>query len=385
MNKIRYLIAACLLFAINANAQTQALKRFTNKVNLCSNITYTSITNNETPFGDNADTITTYQSGNLSKRQLQFKFVTSYNIDIFDSKKLLMLDYKNKVYSANRNYQFSFGYFNSLPLFKLTDVIKNSSKKPRTTKLLSDTVVNNIACAHIKIFAMDSIVREKRVYDIYDIYLSKRSYLPVYAENNSSGYMEKNGVASADVFKMTIRNRYSRYKINSKKYPKITTSKIPTGFISQNEFNGTSKKTLPLLTPGTKAPEWTLNDLDDQIVSSSKMKNKVILMDFFDTNCAPCIMSIPVINRLHEKYKNTDVEFVSIDMTDTKEETLKFVNKHKMMAPVCIKGRGAGDSYHVTPIPTFYIIDKQGNIAWSVDGYGDDLEHDLITQIDKLR
>jgi thiol-disulfide isomerase/thioredoxin len=386
MKKIAALIALCFLLSLNIRAQTQILKKFVDQVNAYKNITYTSVTNTESPLGDSADTIITYQNTARDKKDLQFEFVTTHNQDAFDGETLLMLDFNDKVYSTNSDYRYSSFYFSSLPLFKLFDVIKDALNRKGNIKLLPDTILNNTACFHIKISDKDTIVRKKRVYDIYDIYLNRATYLPLYAENNSSGFMEKGGVESSDVFKMVIRNKYTDYKMNQQEFPDIATVKAPAGFKSAEELNKESTKTsLPLLSAGTKAPDWILQDLDGKIISSNSMKNKVVLIDFFDSNCGPCIISIPVINRLHEKYKNSDVEIVSISLSDTRPIALKFANKFKMMGPICIDGRMVGDSFHVGPIPVFYLIDKQGNIASVIDGYKEELESDLTAQIDKLK
>jgi len=382
MKKIVTLITLYFLLNLNISAQTQILKKFVDQVNAYKNITYTSVTNTESPLGDSADTITTYQNTARDKKDLQFEFITTHNQDAFDGETLLMLDFNDKVYSTNSDYRYSSFYFSSLPLFKLFDVIKDALN----IKLLPDTILNNTACFHIKISAKDTIVRKKRVYDIYDIYLSKATYFPLYAENNSSSYIEKGGVESADVFKMVIRNKYADYKINQQEFPDIAAVKAPEGFKSAEELNKESTETLlPLLSAGGKAPDWTLKDLDGKMISSSDMKNKVILIEFFDSGCGPTIMSTPIINRLHEKYKNSNVKIVSINLSDTRPIALKFAKKFKMMGPIGIDGRMVGDSFHVGAIPIFYLINKQGNIASVIDGYKEELESDLTAQIDKLK
>lgn len=41
-------------------------------------------------------------------------------------------------------------------------------------------------------------------------------------------------------------------------------------------------------------------------------------------------------------------------------------------------------NFQVSAFPFFYVIDKQGNIAASFEGYGNQLENALMQQIEKL-
>ncbi len=208
---------------------------------------------------------------------------------------------------------------------------------------------------------------------------------PVYAVHDQQGYISKGGVSSDDVFRLTERSRYLRYDFNTKRKIDLDLVKIPADFITLEAYNNkSSDKPLPLLSAGSKAPEWRLQDTKGNSFSSNSIKNKVLLIDFFGNYCAPCIMSLPVINRLHERYKDADVEIVSVDL-DNGEEALKFAAKYNMKYPVYVNGKTVANDFHVSGIPAFYLIDKQGNVVTAYDGYSEDLEKNLITQIDKLK
>lgn len=374
----------CLLIGLNSNAQTEILNKFVNTVNSFKSLSYTSVTNNESPLGDTAAVVKTYQGTN-KLGQIQFEFKTSNDKDVFDGKDLISIHYIHKYYRAQKKYSWTNTYYSSLPLFVLERIANKALKSPQKIVQLSDTVIKKTVCYHIKISISDTIVRNKRSYSICDIYLNKTTYLPAYAETNELVYIEKGGVSSRDAFKMIYRNTYSDYLFNQQRDLNTSTEKIPSGFLTLEQYNNRStEKSLSLLTKGTKAPDWKLKDLKGKYKSSFDTQNKVLLIDFFGNSCAPCIMALPAITRLHEKYKNDVVEIVSIDI-DNGKDALKFAAKYKLKYPVYANGKAVSKDFHVGPIPTFYLINKQGNVANTYEGYSDELEKSLITEIDKLK
>ncbi len=52
--------------------------------------------------------------------------------------------------------------------------------------------------------------------------------------------------------------------------------------------------------------------LDGLPFDTMKLEGKIVLVDHWDTNCAPCIAAMPVIHDIYEKYKDRGFEVVSI-------------------------------------------------------------------------
>ncbi|MEO7297846.1 MAG: TlpA disulfide reductase family protein [Verrucomicrobiota bacterium] len=95
-----------------------------------------------------------------------------------------------------------------------------------------------------------------------------------------------------------------------------------------------------------------------------KFKGKVVVLEFWDTSCGPCVQAIPHWNELVEKFSSQPVIFLSI--TDDNPEPLKNFLKIKPM-----KGWMAIDdpfgstrtAFGVTGIPHTVLIDKLGKIV----------------------
>ena len=378
--KPNVLLLLILIASLSANAQSPVLSKFVQKVKAIEKMSYVSVTNNESPFGDNADTITVYQHN--YKNGWQFASQSRHFGEAYSDSSLLQINLTDKYYAVYKDYRFSKMYGNSSPLFKLLEVI--GTTPAANIRTLPDTTIGKIRCHHIRI-KKDMEIRGKRTYDIYELYLSQKDLLPVYSENRIQGYIEKGGTSSEDVFMLVNRNTYFDYRINPKHFPDIAGIKAPAGFITLDQFN--NKDSHPVqarLSAGEKAPEWSLEDLDGTTLTSENLKNKVVLFDFFGSYCAPCIFSIPMMKRLHEKYKNANVQFVPVNIDPGKDSALKFASKYNVTYPSYIKGKSVADQFHIAPIPTFYLVDKQGKIVFSVEGYSDDLEKTLVSEIDKI-
>ena len=67
---------------------------------------------------------------------------------------------------------------------------------------------------------------------------------------------------------------------------------------------------------GTKAPEFTLPDLDGRPVSLSKYQGKVVILDFWASWCAPCVAELPVFQALQEKYGDKGFAMVGVNVSD---------------------------------------------------------------------
>ena len=383
--KLFLILSLVFIFSGNVLAQSPVLQKFIKKVASCKNISYTSITKNDGIFGESADTIKTYQTSGVPLHHLQFELVNRSTRDIFDGSKLLSLNLVSKYYSKGDNYKYFGNYSNSIPLFKLIEIVNNVSKSPEKIKLLKDTLISTKGCSHVQIWERDTLINGKSSYTKYDIYLNKATSLPVYAESHMLGFVEKGDYTSEEVIRVDCRNWYYDYEFNKPQKTDRTSTVIPVGFMTVDEYNkSVSEKPQPPLSVGAKAPGWTLEDLKGNYLLDKDLKGKVVIMDFWG-NCGACILAVPTVSRIHAKYKNSDVVVVSVCVDKGKDTAARFASKYKLPYPVYINGKDLSKEFHVTPIPTFFIIDAKGNIAKVVEGFSDGLENEITAQVEKLK
>lgn len=361
-----------IVFTANVSAQTQLLRKAIEKINDYNYISYDQILKDKSHFGD--DTLTLTIKSSVSRTLINGKKVELSILedmrgftDIYNGSTQLNLDLNTKTF---RIYEVPRTTYS--PFYWASFIETNLQNSPEIITVLSDTVINRTKCYHIKF----SLADKAPDFDIYDLYLNKDTYLPVYTRQFLQGKIRKGNYTSDAIVSMVTSRAYSNYKIDPKKFPDLSSLTIPADFNPEKKIN--------LLSTGQKAPSWNLTDAKGTSYSSDSLKGKVTLIEFTFNSCAACALAIPVLNRLEEKYKKKNVQIININSIDSKESVLRFANKHKIEYPTLINAKATAKSFQVSGYPTFYLIDHQGKIVSTIEGFNDKLESDLIDQIDKL-
>jgi len=142
-----------------------------------------------------------------------------------------------------------------------------------------------------------------------------------------------------------------------------------------------------LLIKGPKKIEpFVIKDINnsEKIISSSK--NKVLLLNFWATWCAPCIKEIPELVELKKKFKNNvEVYFLSVDF-NVKKTVPKFLKKNKLENLLIFNDEKlkVSSKFGVKVMPTTVIINKDFEEVAQVKGYVDWLSTEYISYIKEL-
>ena len=116
------------------------------------------------------------------------------------------------------------------------------------------------------------------------------------------------------------------------------------------------------------APDFTIQSLDGERYTLSKLRGKVVLVNFWATWCPPCRREIPVLSRLHTRYKDRDFMVLGISLDEISPDQIqKFARNYKISYPVLHGSRSElgkiTKSYGgIQAVPTSFLVDKQGKI-----------------------
>jgi peroxiredoxin len=112
-----------------------------------------------------------------------------------------------------------------------------------------------------------------------------------------------------------------------------------------------------------KAPQFEIEHWFGKPVSSADMDGKVILLDFWNIRCGPCVKSLPEVQKIYEDYGPKGL--VVIGLTGgPKKETAEFLKKKGYTYPVGIETWQTYLNFAIEAEPSYFMIDKQGRLAW---------------------
>lgn len=112
---------------------------------------------------------------------------------------------------------------------------------------------------------------------------------------------------------------------------------------------------------------------DDKPISLADYHGKVVFLNFWATWCPPCQREMPEIQKLSEKYQNSeDIAILTVVMPGGQEMDAagikKFLKEKGFTMPVIFDDGRLSSSFQITSLPTTYMLDRDGNVYGSVVG-----------------
>jgi thiol-disulfide isomerase/thioredoxin len=123
---------------------------------------------------------------------------------------------------------------------------------------------------------------------------------------------------------------------------------------------------------GKTAPDFTLKTPDDKEITLSKLKGKVVVVDFWATWCPPCRASLPHIQKLSADADKSKEGLVvlAVNAQEGKDKVEAFMKEHKFdfTVPMDSTGKALG-AYAVRGIPTTLVVGRDGTIKFVTVGF----------------
>src|SRR5229473_740124 len=145
----------------------------------------------------------------------------------------------------------------------------------------------------------------------------------------------------------------------------------------------------------TASADFTLKDLEDNDVSLSQFKGKVVLVNFWATWCGPCKIEIPWLVELQDKYAARGFTVLGVAMDgEGKSAVAPFVRKERfkvdgtaqsMNYPIVLGNDATADKFGgLIGFPTSVLISQDGRVVKRVDGLVsyDEIDKAIQSQLD---
>ena len=152
---------------------------------------------------------------------------------------------------------------------------------------------------------------------------------------------------------------------------------------AQDQSEEIAKTTLVKV--GDKAADFTVEMLDGKSVTLSKLKGKVVLVNFWATWCPPCREELKHVQKeIIDRFKGKDFVFLPISRGEKKETVEAFREKNGYTFAMGLDPKQSIFKLFASNyIPRNFLIGKDGKIIYLSVGYDEKEFKELISAIDK--
>lgn len=198
------------------------------------------------------------------------------------------------------------------------------------------------------------------------IYLNMADTLPVF---KSSRLIIQMG--TKDFFQFE-RNSVRSYAFNQ--LPSSWTPEAPKG-MNLKPYQPRDEEEEITLVPGEQVPALAMQQLfASDSLRLSDLKGKVVVLDFFYRSCPPCLMAMPKLQALKEKFNDQEVVVIGVNPFDKPEVLKPFLEDMGVSYTIGMIDREDPNKFYVRGYPTLFILDKDGTLLHQEVGYGEGLE-----------
>ena len=112
----------------------------------------------------------------------------------------------------------------------------------------------------------------------------------------------------------------------------------------------------------TPAPDVQFTKLDGSPFRLQELRGRVVVLNFWATWCVPCRSEIPSLSAMQKDLDAQGLSIIGVSYDDTADLIQEFQKDIPQSYQIVLGGREVGSQLPASPLPTTYIIDRQGRI-----------------------
>ena len=125
------------------------------------------------------------------------------------------------------------------------------------------------------------------------------------------------------------------------------------------------------------APQISLPDLDGNQVSLSDHLGEVVLLNYWNLGCPPCLDEFPTFEEIHAEYRDRGLVIIAIHVGGPTREVAEFAQAGPYTFTILVDEAVAV----APPLPTTYVIDREGFVQHRWIG-GPLEESEILAQVE---
>jgi len=144
------------------------------------------------------------------------------------------------------------------------------------------------------------------------------------------------------------------------------------------------KSALDTIKTGEPMPDFSLPDRDGKVVRLSDVTkaNKVVLVNFWASWCAPCRIEMPGFEQLYRDEKKNGFAILAVAEDKERAKLDAYLKEKPVSFPVLLDADGAlGEKLKIESLPTNVVIGPNGKVIQVQEGVERYLEYLVRTQL----
>jgi len=134
------------------------------------------------------------------------------------------------------------------------------------------------------------------------------------------------------------------------------------------------------------APDFDLKDPEGRPQRLADYRGKPVILNFWATWCPPCREEMPAMQRAHEQVAAEGIAVVAINVGEDAQTIARFLEEEPVdfALPMDTDSKVA-QRYHMKGLPTTYVIDPAGRLAYRASGSREWDDPKLLEQVRALK
>ena len=139
------------------------------------------------------------------------------------------------------------------------------------------------------------------------------------------------------------------------------------GFVYLSFFDTPKNNSQPL---NISSDSLFISQVNGDSLDLAELNSKVIIVNFWATWCGPCLVEIPELIDIQDKYDTSDVQIIGISVDDNEAIVKRFMNINPFNYPVAMDNYAMNQKFGpVTSIPSTFVLDNSLTILHKFRGY----------------
>ncbi|MDR6300891.1 TlpA family protein disulfide reductase [Mesonia maritima] len=136
----------------------------------------------------------------------------------------------------------------------------------------------------------------------------------------------------------------------------------------------------------SKNYSFSLVNQNGEQLNLNDLKGKVVFVNYWATWCPPCVAEMPSIHKLHQKFKDEkDVVFLMINQNKDFTKAKNYIQRKEYEFDIHQAQGKIPKDLSVFSIPTTFVLDKNGAIAYKHEGIANYSSEEFINFLKELK